>query len=58
MSKESNDELLLVLAWQLPFATLFKTALSRAGKKREGLKFIYSEKAPKIWLSNVETKGQ
>ena len=33
MWKESNDELLLVLAWRLPFATLFKTALFRAGKK-------------------------
>ena len=33
MSKESSDELLLVLAWRLPFATLFKTALFRAGKK-------------------------
>ena len=33
MSKESNGELLLVLAWQLPLATLFKTALFRAGKK-------------------------
>ena len=33
MSKESNDELLLVLAWRLPFATLFKIALFRAGER-------------------------